>query len=407
MKDLWKTIRQGVYIFALPLVATAAASAHQWINDNQPVDTVEIAAVAQADVAEVETLRSHTLSMDEDGMVRGRIVNIDSEVLSADGVGGLKVYFAQNGSVVEQAFTEADGSFAIEGLQAGVYSFVAAGELGFAAYGVNVVETGEFPNVMEAAAVSPEFAVVRDILEKTLGTEVAANVVSVVSEGDVNHVAGSNRVKLVDGDLVGNVLPIVGTPESVAGTVVHLIQNDEQVARVEVDNTGSFRVQDIEPGVYDFVAAGPQGFAAIGFEAVQEVAVDATDAVEETVVPVALAVPMTAPQDSFIVGDSVGYAYDTYAGVPYSDGYTSSPISYAGECGSFGAACGACGDAAFAGNCCGGFGGFGGCGGCGIGGIGGGGRFLRFAAIAAAIAIPLSSDDDDGDGGGMTPSNTN
>jgi hypothetical protein len=37
MKNKWKTIKLGLALFALPLVATAAASVHQWIAESNPM----------------------------------------------------------------------------------------------------------------------------------------------------------------------------------------------------------------------------------------------------------------------------------------------------------------------------------------------------------------------------------
>ena len=42
MKDVWKTFKLGLYVFALPLIATAAASAHQWITNNEPVSDISV-----------------------------------------------------------------------------------------------------------------------------------------------------------------------------------------------------------------------------------------------------------------------------------------------------------------------------------------------------------------------------
>ncbi len=454
MKDLWKTVRLGVYVFALPLVAITAASAHQLISDSKPIETLVPDATAMIDVDNIGTLRSHTLAIDEDGAVRGRIVNIDASTKHAAGLGSLKVYFAQNGTVAYEIFTEADGSFVAENLAPGVYSFIAAGETGFAAYGVNIVEagSGEFPNVMEAAAVSPTFSAVQNILNSHVPARVANEIVQTVNV-EASSIAGANRVQLVDGDLHGNVVSIVGTRETAAGTFVHIVRNDEEIASVEVDNNGSFRIQDLDPGVYDFVAAGPSGFAAVGFEAVQDEVVGAVDseiietAIPESVVNVdasfadagaaqefipanvpmdggfdagyydpamSLDVAMTAPNDGHILGDSVGYACDTCGGAPVSDGYISSPAEYAGQ--SVGCGCaagGACGGASNFGsfnscNCCGGgargFGGGGRLFGGGGGGGGGLGRLVSLGLLGTAIAAIA---DDDNNGIPNTPSPIN
>lgn len=277
MNDLWKTVRLGVYIFALPLVATAAASAHQWMTDANPVSVADLPVAATVvDGQSVDNLRAHIITQNSDGVVKGRLVSIESKSREAVGLGGLKVYFSQNGEIAKQAYTGSDGSFAIEGLSAGAYSFIASGETGFAAYGVNVIASdSKATNVMEVAAVSPKFETVRQILDNRVPAKVADEIVE-LAKSNTNKVSpievnGSNRIMInSEGELVGNVVPIFGIHQSVAGTFVHIVKNDKQIAATQVDASGHFQIPDIAPGVYDFVAAGPAGFAAVGFEAIQE-----------------------------------------------------------------------------------------------------------------------------------------
>lgn len=429
----------GAMLFALPIVATAAASAHQFLTDNAPIAEATTSMVSNSGLISVQ--RSHTISLNESGSIEGRVASIDVGS-KANGLSDLKVFLVSNGEIQAETVTDVDGLFSLSNIAEGVYSFVATGESGFAAYGVRVVANNgsDTVNQMEAAAVSPQAAVVKRILQKQLPSDIAQEIMdnAVVSE-EAARVVGSNKVSVKDGILVGHVVPILGEVALVDGTSVFLIKGNEQIAEVTADDTGSFAIEDVEPGVYDFVAAGPTGFAAVSFEAVEEAAVAedvasvVTDSeeipvsLEPAIAPVAyqdipadipfdggfgydsgivsdsLDVCMTCQQDAGFVGEQVAYAGDE---VVYEDAYESSPIEYAGEsCGCGAAAGGSCGS-------CGNFSGYSTCGSCNTSCCGGGGRLFggggglfggaggsRLARIGllagVATAIAVGSDDDD------------
>ncbi len=431
----------GAMLFALPIVATAAASAHQFLTDNAPIAEATTSMVSDAGLISVQ--RSHTISLNESGSIEGRVATIDAGS-KANGLADLKVFLVSNGEIQAETVTDVDGLFSLSNIGEGVYSFVATGESGFAAYGVRVVANNgsDTVNLMEAAAVSPQAAVVKQILKKQLPSDIAQEIMdnAVVSE-EASKVVGSNKVSVKDGVLVGHVVPMLGEIALVDGTSVFLIQGDEQVAEVTADAKGSFAIEDVEPGVYDFVAAGPTGFAAVSFEAVEEAATveDISSVVSdseeipvslEPVAPVAfqdipadipfdggmaydggvsdsLDVCLTCQQDAGFVGEQVAYAGDE---VVYEDAYDSTPIEYAGEsCGCGAAAGGSCGSAGnFSGystcgscntSCCGGARGgrlFGGGRAGGLFGGAGGSRLARIGLLAGvATAIAVGSDSDD------------
>ena len=433
-------------LFALPVVATAAASAHQFLTDNAPIAEAPASLVSNAGLISVQ--RSHTISLNESGSVEGRVATIDAGS-KANGLADLKVFLVSNGEIQAETMTDIDGLFSLTNIGEGVYSFVATGESGFAAYGVRVVANNgsDTVNLMEAAAVSPQAAVVKQILKKQLPADIAQEIMdnAVVSD-EAARVVGSNKVNVKDGVLSGHVVPMLGELALVDGTSVFLIKGDEQFAEVVADSTGSFAIEDVEPGVYDFVAAGPTGFAAVSFEAVdQAAAADIASVVtdseeipvslEPAIAPVAfqgdgsgttfsqdipadipfngggvsdsLDVCLTCQQDTGFVGEQIAYAGDE---VIYDDAFASSPIEYAGESVGCGAAAGgSCGSASnFSGfsscNACSGAatggsrgGLFGGGGGRLFGGAAGGSRFARIgllAGIATAIAVGTSNNDD-------------
>jgi hypothetical protein len=370
MKTNFKRFRAIALLAVLPLVATAAASAQQWIASSNPVGTAETKVAKLAPSG-----RMHTIALNRAGAVEGRVAAIDSTTKEFSGLANLTVFFLQNGKVAQQTTTSSDGSFVVEGLTEGTYSFVATGDAGFVAYGVQVVAEGAGAerNIMEAGVVSPSLALVKELLGQQVPAEVANEVAS--SEKQFSgKLVGANRVQLDGKKLKGRLTALIGALSSVKGTLVHLYQNGKSVAEVIVDETGEFSIDGIEPGVYEFVANGTAGFAAISFEAVDSSAVD-TDEMAVSLQDNAsdsgyLDVGLAAQMDGGYVADSV-----TYGGGNFTDtGMCSVGDSFA--CGgSCGASCGSCG---------------GGCGGGGGGGLLGGRGLGRLLLLGAAVAIPLA-----------------
>ncbi|WP_157665034.1 carboxypeptidase-like regulatory domain-containing protein [Mariniblastus fucicola] len=405
----------GLMLVALPFVATAAASAHQWISSATPIAAPEAVTAVNASAD-----RLHNITLNSNGGIEGRITSLKNS--EGEGLADLKVYFVRNGKIAKEAVTDASGTFRIDNVADGAYSFVATGQNGFAAYGVNVVANNGSSkvNAMEAAAVSPRFAVVKEILENNLPQQIAAEILDGASN-ITDQLVGANRIKLQNGSLVGNIVPLFGEISAVEGTQVHIIQNDKQVARVQTDVNGDFSVADLEPGVYDFVAAGPTGIAAVSFQAIDEEGeIAAESVIDSDEIPVAIEpaaaaaalpfqdvvsadIPMeaasslnvctTCSNDAGFVGQQVSYAGQE---VVYDGGYDAgAPIQYASEAVSCGGACGAsCGSA-------GDFSGFSSCNSCGGAGggrlFGGGSTGLRRLALLGGIAgavIAIASDDD-------------
>jgi hypothetical protein len=329
MKNQWKSIKLGMMLFALPLVATAAASAHQWMSETSPI-SISVQSAATEDA--ISSNRVHTVAMNSNGVIEGRLAAINADTNQTQGLADLKVYFVKDGEVVKETTTVEDGTFAIGDIAEGAYSFIATGKNGFAAYGVQVITdtTGKFDNTMEAAAVSPKFATVKNILTEKLPKQVADEISS--SETVATKVVGSNRIRLNNGSLEGHVFPIVGKVSSVKGTYVHILRDDKQVAEVQADETGSFMVSDLEPGIYDFVAAGPSGFAAVSFEAVQDAesvidteipAGSVEDLVDSEEVPVSID-PVAAVEPGMIMADPIAYQDAIPADIPFDGGYSDS-----------------------------------------------------------------------------------
>ena len=406
MKTNWNLLKAGALLFALPLMATAAVSASQWVNDTAPIDlNVEVAEIESS----IGVTRNHAVSLNASGAVEGRVAAMNAD--GTQGIADLTVRFMSNGKVVQATTTSSDGSFRVEGLSEGNYSFIASGENGFAAYGVKVVgEAAGIDNVMEATAVAPGVATVKQILDSNV-----AEAAQTTSNTEDQAIVGANRVNLVDGKLVGTVRSLDNI--SVEGTLVYILNGDEQVAKVETDANGNFSIADMTPGVYNFVSTGPSGYAAVSFEAISEtvqeipVAFSPAAAIQEIGFGNSLDVCTTCGTNSFassdIVYDSAPAFQESFAPVEYA----SETIGCGGACG---ATCGSCGNfsgfshggGASCGGACGGGGGIGGRlfgGGGRLFGGSGGGRLGRLALLGAIGGIIAVSVDDDGP---ISPSGT-
>ena len=188
------------------------------------------------------------------------------------------------------------------------------------------------------------------------------------------------------------------------GMHAHLLNGKDRIAEVTIAADGSFSVSDLKPGVYDLVALGPDGIAAVSFEAVahaDNVENEAYTALQDMVYD-SMDVALAQPMDYGVIGGNGGGMVDN------SIVYASNPIEYAGECVSCGVAAGtSCGGCCNFSNyassgCCGGGRGFGGFGGL----LGGGLTGRRLGLLGLAIALPLALSDDDSDqDGGVSPNN--
>ena len=114
MNSQWKVIKFGVLLFALPLVATAAASAHQWMAISSPISTGVASLTASESSISME--RVHTIALNGNGAIEGRIASIESGSDNAKGISKLKIYFVQNRNVVKETFTNSDGTFVVNDL---------------------------------------------------------------------------------------------------------------------------------------------------------------------------------------------------------------------------------------------------------------------------------------------------
>ena len=398
-------MRLGLALVALPFVASA--SAQEWTTPNTPSTAAE--------QTYLEGSRSHSVTLNRVGQLEGRITSDDQS-------GELNVYFVRAGKIVTKTKTQDGGYFVADNVSEGDYSFIATGRGGFVAYGVQVQPYDQTTgvNAIEAATVSAGFDGLQRILKNSVPSQIAAEISGVEQRNaSVEPSAGLNVVKLVNGQLNGQVASVDANRQPVYGTEVFIIQNDREVARTTADSSGSFSVRNLESGTYDFIAAGSNGIAAVRFQAVDSDSVIAPTLQESAFQPVSfrktiasaaaasLQVCLTCEGDSGFVGDQIDYAANDAVivdSVPYD---TTAPIEYASDsvgCGcAAGGSCGSCGSYSGAGT---GLIGRGGGGFLGGGGGGGFGRLIGLGGLAGGVvALATDSDASPRDGTPSTTSN--
>ena len=383
MSNFWNITKYGFALVALPLAVTAAVSAHQRIANATPI-SLEVTPVV-SELSNIGVERCHTVALNRIGGVDGRVVSFAAD--QADrGLSDLVVRFVKNGKTVRQGKTDSDGVFSVNDIPEGVYSFIASGENGYAAYSIRVLSdaTGQLSDVVEVAAVPEVNAVDRLISKKIQAEAIQAE----ASDAELSE-AGVNRVVVLDGNLIGKVLDLDGN--GIAKMQIDILKDGVSVASVISGDNGEYVVPDVQPGVYGLVAAGANNAAVVGFEAVE--AVD--QALEGSFVSTAgKALPSYG--ESLVVYVAARQDLAPEVAVEEEFVYESAPIEYIGQSIACGGASGSCGPV-------GRFGGgrFGG-GRLGGGGLGGGvggrgvGRLVAIGGLTVGV-IALAGD------GGATP----
>ncbi|MCH2180824.1 MAG: carboxypeptidase-like regulatory domain-containing protein [Mariniblastus sp.] len=388
MKDFLGILRLGAYLLALPLIATAAASAHQWAADSAPLvaSGQVLAEELVAVTAPVQPpLQDHVVAKNEAGEVVGQVAVYDRSQLRT-GLRNLTIYFVREGKIVEETRTDPEGGFKVGDLKDGHYTLIAAGDSGFAVVGLNVVSGAEDqPGLFEVTAATPEFNTIKQTLAEFTGSPASQMARSQASQQGENEVAASSRVWLTkEGQLNGRVISL---NQVLSGsTAVAFIRDDKTVATAVAGQDGSFQVSGLEPGVYDVIATGPNGVSVVSLQAVPEGAVNGVYTSLKTFHTAAIAptadLVLADVGDSTIVKKSIEFYTQLESGADVVS-YDSSAMAVVADDMCMATACG----------CSGGAGGGGG----GVGGIGA-------LAMVAAIAIPLGVTSNSDPGGGSSRS---
>ena len=405
MKDLWKTLRLGVYVFALPLIATAAASGHQWFIASSPITqaaqevaglqdqaTKEVVVVADQptvseEVSTAGAYQYYVAHPDENGRVMGRVTIRDIVTHADIPASNQRVYVKQEGNVVAQTTTDNAGQFGFDELAPGAYSLTVSGDQAFSTFGVQVTENqSETGQEIDISALSPRVRQIVDELknfESIVKVATMENVTTKVSLYEPTDKPVTKRVQITEeGTIKGRVFALEDEENSDVGvTAVTILKDGETLSKVNSDENGKFEIPEMEPGVYGFVAIGPKGIAILRFEAVEneDVAGAYTSMFVESLaiaqgldVPLSQDNPVQVTQQFFIQDGN----NDDPIAPPITDGTVIADGAVTG--GAMGGAPGP--------------------------GIGGGGRLLGAAALGIGIAALATSDSTDtGGGGSPTP----
>ncbi|MBL8889678.1 MAG: carboxypeptidase regulatory-like domain-containing protein [Planctomycetaceae bacterium] len=355
MKELFSVLRLAVYVLALPLTITAAASAHQWIN-----------ASTRGQAAASET--AHVIRLTDSGMLRG-VVNTYGSSGKAS-VGNAVVSLMKGSQVVSRVNSGIDGAFSFSNVEPGKYTFVSASKDAISSFGIQVVAADSATGDSALRA----FAAPRNSIVDGFASAAGKNVAAAVEASEV--LRATESVDLVDGIFQGKVSAFNG---KVGGNTITLVSGTEVVAEGSTDAQGAFAFSGVEPGFYTVIARGEGGFATMAVQVNDPTAVAPAETVYTSLIVRQEGFSATmsdSPVEYEIVEEivSVEVVEETPAAIP---GY-----GYGG--GGFGG---------------GPFGGGGGMGGFGLGGVG----ELIGLGIGAWVLTEVIDKIDDNDGQQWTP----
>lgn len=322
MKTQLVKLGLGMMLAVLPMMAATVSA--QWTQQEQASSIVVNFGDSVMELPSV-VKSIHAVALTQNGTLIGQVASIDPDTKSGAELKGLNVFFVQDGTVVKQAQTMADGSFEIRDFPEGTYSFFAAGNAGFAASGVYVTRQnwGDSTNLLEAMLASSNYRVIQEMLERNVPVQVrqaVANSNQIESTGSA--VESSHQVRLVNGRLTGQINSLIGKSQNVDGIEIHLIQYDKPIAQVQTNSLGQFIIPDVEPGIYDFVAAH-QGAVVVGrFEAIGNASLMTQVSFRKTVTKLEYALTLTQDPQPQAADDRGGFV---------QGGQAPGSIEFAGE----------------------------------------------------------------------------
>ncbi|NQT12194.1 MAG: hypothetical protein HQ582_05575, partial [Planctomycetes bacterium] len=200
------------------------------------------------------------------------------------------VYLVQSGAIIAKAGLDSDGVFRMK-VRPGVYSVVAVGSGGFAAFSMHVpapafsqavatqraqasskvIDLVAVPRahfgvlerlLAEQARVRPGLALSTSEPPKAMGQFDRSRLASTA----IHEPMHSHTVRLsADGRLIGRMRRLhlqTGHPLSVSPLSVFFIRDGVSTSGTTADENGAFEMSGLEPGDYSVVAIGPDGFAA-------------------------------------------------------------------------------------------------------------------------------------------------
>jgi hypothetical protein len=240
-----------------------------------------------------DTLRANWVMLSAAGLLEAQIVATqDAEI------NNVLITLLNRGQVINQTRTNAEGKFSFNNLIEGTYAIVGFGPNTFFAYSLNILDYREstadahpssllIPVVQNQTTInldwirhyasSSQFRIYGRFVSRE-GTDDPAWLFG--RDGLSTHGPASIPSSSVQfhpailgptGELAGRIHQIDelnGRPVDVRSIRVMLLDKDEVVSAVTADNFGVFRFDRVSPGQYSLVAAGADGLACIGIEAV-------------------------------------------------------------------------------------------------------------------------------------------
>lgn len=278
----------------------------------------------------------HQYGLSADGSFEGRVTS------SRGLANGMSIFLVANNKLVGNSTTDRFGDFVLENIPPGIYSLYAVGNGEIAAQGISIVpDQSVATEPLEMTTATTEYEGLRQLIEKTMLPEIVdatkrttSQVSVVTTDSETIH-----RVRVINGGLRGQVSSLV-RESNAAGVQIHLIENGQSISQVETNALGSFLIPDIEPGNYQFVAVGQQGFAALQIEAIGATSPIHKIAYQQhaaSLLEVSLAENGTAVQET--LSDEIDYVPTNEALMEPSLTADNAPIQYATEsigCGSAG-----------------------------------------------------------------------
>ena len=206
---------------------------------------------------------SHQFSLNSNGILEGRITT------GYGSPSGLSVYLVADKKIIGEGTTSSTGVFSIAGIDPGNYSLFVAGNQKFAAQGISVTRQSGINNPLELTTVTTQYQGLKELIGNTVIPTIVqasrrstSNISVITTESET-----IDKVRIVNGSIRGQISSLI-SEKNASGVQVHLIQNGQSISQVETNSLGSFTIPDVEPGVYDFVAVGKLGFAAIQIQAI-------------------------------------------------------------------------------------------------------------------------------------------
>jgi hypothetical protein len=389
-----KRLGLGVAVAATAVVGQANAQVAVNISDSAaPIAIPNIGVQTRlTDLPVIQQVNRY--NVDKNGNLNGQITSASASAPT------LSVFLMQNKRIVQRVTTNSSGDFTLANVAPGRYSIIAAGSNQLGAQGIMVQRIGsETTNdFFTLATVKTEYKGVQELVASTLPKQIANQIPSSVMHqvsANLTDIQVASQTRIVNGKLRGQVASLV-KESNVENVQIHLLKNNKPVAQVETDAMGSFTIPDAEPGVYDLVAAGPAGFAAMRVEAIGK-SNPMTQVSFSKSISSFLNVPLA---EDCPCGQAVDQPIDYDNSAVAMEAASQAPIEYASEAMGCGGACGGCGGCAgnfsnLGGRVLGSRGGGGGLlGGGGLGANAGGlSRLLTLGSIAGTI-VAIADDDD-------------